>query len=92
MSYCQQDLRLAGKAYPRTCADCGLGPCKKYVPTSQPESTAGLWFDGYVEANGLGNHFVRIEGFGTINLTPPWPPVGYRVEVLVLPTDQEPTL
>lgn len=24
---CQQVLRAEGKAYPRTCADCGLGPC-----------------------------------------------------------------
>lgn len=24
---CQQELRKQGKAYPRTCEDCGLGPC-----------------------------------------------------------------
>lgn len=28
---CQQQLRAEGKPYPRTCADCGLGPC--YAPT-----------------------------------------------------------
>lgn len=26
-SRCQQDLRAAGKPYPRTCQICGLGPC-----------------------------------------------------------------
>ena len=30
MSECQQDLRKAGKPYPRTCAVCGLGQCQKY--------------------------------------------------------------
>lgn len=24
---CQNELRVAGKAYPRTCPRCGLGPC-----------------------------------------------------------------
>ncbi|SER54598.1 MULTISPECIES: hypothetical protein [Pseudomonas] len=27
-SQCQQELRAQGKPYPRTCAVCGLGPCK----------------------------------------------------------------
>jgi hypothetical protein len=26
---CQQFLRASGKPYPRTCAACGLGPCKR---------------------------------------------------------------
>jgi hypothetical protein len=26
---CQQTLRAEGKAYPRTCQECGLGPCKE---------------------------------------------------------------
>lgn len=30
MAECNEDLRIAGKAYPRTCAKCGLGPCKIY--------------------------------------------------------------
>jgi hypothetical protein len=34
MSKCTEDLRKAGKAYPRTCAECGLGPCKWYPPPS----------------------------------------------------------
>jgi hypothetical protein len=25
---CSKQLQLAGSAYPRTCVDCGLGPCK----------------------------------------------------------------
>ena len=28
-STCSVELRLAGKGYPKTCAECGLGPCKK---------------------------------------------------------------
>jgi hypothetical protein len=34
MSECAEDLRKAGKAHPRTCAECGLGPCKRYPPKS----------------------------------------------------------
>lgn len=35
MSECQQDLREAGRACPRTCAVCGLGPCQRRpLPTS----------------------------------------------------------
>lgn len=28
-SYCSLDLQKQGKAYPRTCVVCGLGPCRK---------------------------------------------------------------
>lgn len=28
---CQHQLREQGHAYPRTCADCGLGPCHKLL-------------------------------------------------------------
>lgn len=28
MSRCSEALRIHGHAYPRTCEDCGLGPCK----------------------------------------------------------------
>jgi len=31
MSECTQDLRKAGKPYLHTCAECGLGPCKRYL-------------------------------------------------------------
>jgi len=31
---CSNHLRLAGKAYPRTCQVCGLGPCR-YNPVDQ---------------------------------------------------------
>jgi hypothetical protein len=27
---CSEALRAAGKAYPRTCHECGLGPCKRH--------------------------------------------------------------
>lgn len=26
---CSEALKAEGKAYPRTCSDCGLGPCKR---------------------------------------------------------------
>lgn len=29
MSECSEELRLQGKAYPRTCMVCGLGPCRR---------------------------------------------------------------
>lgn len=28
---CNEDLEAQGKPYPRTCSDCGLGPCKKHA-------------------------------------------------------------
>jgi hypothetical protein len=34
VSACTYDLRAANKPYPRTCAECGLGPCKRYSPTA----------------------------------------------------------
>lgn len=30
---CNKDLQAEGKVYPRTCADCALGPCTKYPMT-----------------------------------------------------------
>ena len=36
---CQQVLMTLGKPYPRTCEDCGLGPCKNNT------SKANSWFD-----------------------------------------------
>lgn len=39
MADCNQDLRSAGKAYPRTCARCGLGPCGKTAASPQPPHT-----------------------------------------------------
>jgi hypothetical protein len=35
-STCSDTLRLQGKAYPRTCKKCGLGPCTG-KPLAQPE-------------------------------------------------------
>lgn len=34
MSQCTKDLLAANKPYPRTCAECGLGPCKRYAPAA----------------------------------------------------------
>ena len=28
LANCTKKLQAAGKAYPRTCAECGLGPCR----------------------------------------------------------------
>lgn len=34
MSQCTKDLQKLGLAYPRTCAECGLGPCRRYPKTT----------------------------------------------------------
>lgn len=36
MAECSQALRDQGKSYPRTCAICGLGPCRKLQPGFNP--------------------------------------------------------
>lgn len=41
---CSHELRTAGKAYPRTCSICGLGPCSKErapLEPAQPRDAAG---------------------------------------------------
>lgn len=35
MSECNTDLKKLGGAYPRSCAWCNLGPCKKYAPENK---------------------------------------------------------
>jgi len=40
MKTCTEDLRRAGKAYPRTCPECGLGPCKKHPKAENSPATA----------------------------------------------------
>jgi len=37
---CNKDLQADNQPYPRTCADCGLGPCKKYPKTAPRPTTA----------------------------------------------------
>jgi hypothetical protein len=37
LSRCARVLRQQGKAYPRTCPECGLGPCKLPQPTPDKE-------------------------------------------------------
>jgi hypothetical protein len=39
---CNQDLYNENKAYPRTCVDCGLGPCKKYPQPELPTTGSGV--------------------------------------------------
>lgn len=36
MAICSQSLRAQGKPYPRTCAVCGLGPCRFMQPGFEP--------------------------------------------------------
>lgn len=55
---CALELRQQGQSYPRTCADCGLGPCKKVsaaamaqdardAPDSELDAARGvLWRKG----------------------------------------------
>lgn len=33
---CQKQLMKEGKSYPRTCAECGLGPCHETPEKEQP--------------------------------------------------------
>lgn len=42
---CAQALKAEGKAYPRTCSDCGLGPCKYSLAPPRPQLR-------YVQAQG----------------------------------------
>ncbi len=46
---CQQELKDAGKSYPRTCSDCGLGPCHKSLRIGPAKGQEGVqspmgWF------------------------------------------------
>lgn len=40
MNFCQRDQIASGKGHPRSCAECGLGPCKKYRQDEYPD---GYW-------------------------------------------------
>lgn len=40
-SRCSDELREQGKPYPRTCMECGLGPCKRKVIAKSAEQTYG---------------------------------------------------
>lgn len=53
---CNEDLKKAGGAYPRTCADCGLGPCKKYA--KQP-ITSTAWVLWHMYGDGSSAHVER---------------------------------
>ena len=65
---CNEDLKKENRPYPRTCADCGLGPCKKYPetnilpsnkptpPNDWPDHAWVLWFKFL---DGSGSHIQR---------------------------------
>ncbi len=44
-SQCTKDLQKKGVAYPRTCAECGLGPCKRYPPAAPVNTDPGAALD-----------------------------------------------
>lgn len=44
---CNKDLQNQGVAYPRTCAECGKGPCKKSRPPSTEERFGAKPSDNY---------------------------------------------
>ncbi len=41
---CNEDLKKQGQACPRTCADCGMGPCKKYGLQPLPQNGSATVF------------------------------------------------
>jgi hypothetical protein len=41
MSQCREVLRSKGRAYPRTCGLCGLGPCKLAPAPAPPVCSCG---------------------------------------------------
>jgi alkanesulfonate monooxygenase SsuD/methylene tetrahydromethanopterin reductase-like flavin-dependent oxidoreductase (luciferase family) len=42
MSACSNELRMLGAAYPRTCARCGFGPCRKEYTATRNNEVADL--------------------------------------------------
>ena len=63
-STCSETLRAQGKAYPRTCRKCGLGPCigaPKQPPAAQPAPVQPV---AWVEYE-TGNHTKRPQNCGT---------------------------
>lgn len=38
---CTKALRAEGKPYPRTCQECGLGPCKNNLPDELAKAQGG---------------------------------------------------
>lgn len=54
MSNCSEELRKEGKAYPRTCASCGFGPCRNKLKADPPPRTAETLADKILRAAGSG--------------------------------------
>jgi len=81
MSDCNHDLQAAGKAYPRTCALCRLGPCHKHLQGRGTEGVASPmgWFyrvEARADANPnvyrckLGQAWERMEVYDIGEVTP----------------------
>ena len=62
-STCSETLRAQGKAYPRTCKKCGLGPCIG-APKQPPAQPAPVQPVAWVEYE-TGNHTKRPQNCGT---------------------------
>ena len=51
---CSEELRKDGKAYPRTCAECGFGPCRKKLKPEPAPLTPETLADKILRAAGSG--------------------------------------
>lgn len=75
---CSRALRAQGKPSPRTCQECGLGPCKDTpgIESRPPVETGSLW----VHRN-TGNHYTVLTVTNRHALKPEYPvTVVYRDE------------
>ena len=73
MAECQLELKAAGKPYPRTCGECGLGKCKKGL-------TIGVKAEGgsHVGAEGIQS---PMGWFYRVDKTPAGNPFVYRCKL-----------
>lgn len=74
MSQCTKDLQKQGRVYPRTCLECGLGPCKRY-PQVPPELSEE---DGAFTPTGAAKMLVTVYGH------PNWKPTGLEQMALLV--------
>jgi hypothetical protein len=58
---CQQNRRNAGLVYPRTCENCGLGPCRYHrkPPLPTAETMAAEIAETIIPGTGIGQPQVR---------------------------------
>jgi hypothetical protein len=69
---CQKELMAAGKSYPRTCGECGLGPCHKGLTVGVKAIDGGKGAEGVQSPMGW---FYRVDRVGDNN------PVVYRCKL-----------